>query len=529
MYSYTPSSLKTSSSSASISIITNNGNGSNNGKSQPSSKGHTRASSFESIGSNISKTAQPDDDERLFEFLNSKISTEIQEETDSKIVNDDDIKVLSQEKAKDFHESTEFEDLHSSTSTTTDVVIDYQGKIKSLSLEIASLNRRNIELETECKRLQKRITNWQSQLTSSDQTIRELEARENDLRQSLDAKDSQIGVLKVRLKEVDDELQMKIEQINELKLLNESLRKESENEVTSANVNIEEYKQKIRVLEDELEKEKDELRRVQAESMGQIARLEENQRSLVDEIAIAQRNLATEKGLNVQLEQKLHLIKRNFENLEKEFSEYKLKATKTLQDKDDLIKALKNNQQGNEDAESEIQRVLQSQCDAMVLEMKDLRDKNEYLKKQLDHLQNDELPSLSFKVQNLAEELESERRLKVDLESELKQVTDESRYFQEDLQQTKTNLTSRINDRDAEIEKLRKQLVSKLRSNQNINGSQNIEEMETRIRNLTDNLIQKQTLVEQLTSDKHSLSLQLERSETRLRESLSSSAKTGEG
>lgn len=62
---------------------------------------------------------------------------------------------------------------------------DFEGQIKSLVNEISSLNRRNIELETECKRLHKRLNNWVQQMTASDNTIRELQSRESDLMVSL--------------------------------------------------------------------------------------------------------------------------------------------------------------------------------------------------------------------------------------------------------------------------------------------------------------------------------------------------------
>jgi len=211
---------------------------------------------------------------------------------------------------------------------------------------------------------------------------------------------------------------------------------------------------------------------------------------------------------------------KSLQNLEQDYNEFKLKANKTLQDKDELIKALKNSD-SNSDSD-EVRRVLQSQCDAMVLEIQDLREKSDILKKSLDRVQNEDVLGLKTQISSLEEQLENEQKFKNDLEIELKQIRDESRYFQEDLLQTKTSLESRIADRDLEIEKLRKQLVSKR------NNGNNVEELETRFRNLTDNLIQKQTLVEQLSSERHSLQLQLERSEQRLREAISSQ-KSGEG
>lgn len=474
------------------SIKTLSSTSSNNGNGQ-SSRGHTRASSFESIGSRESSKSSKNssdrqalDDETLFEFLNNK-EGDIPEEESSLIA----IKA---------------------PETSGAVQQDFEGQIRALTNEISHLNRRNIELETECKRLQKRINNWIQQLGSSDNTIKELQSRESDLMASLDAKDSQIGVLKVRLHESDQELQQKIALIDKLEELNETLKNASETNKSSANENFEGYRLQIRQLESDLTQERDELKRIQTETMAQIGRLEENQKTLVDEISILQRNLNIEKSANGELEQRLKNALKNCQDLEQDYNEFKMKANKTLQDKDELIRALKNSDSSSDS--DEVRRVLQSQCDAMVLEIQELREKNETLKKTLDRVQNEDILDLKSQIASLSEQLESEQKIKYDLEIELKQFKDESRYFQEDLVQTKNSLESRIADRDLEIEKLRKQLVSKR------NNGQNVEELEMRFRNLTDNLIQKQTLVEQLSSEKHSLTLQLERSEQRLREAI---------
>jgi chromosome segregation ATPase len=101
------------------------------------------------------------------------------------------------------------------------------------------------------------------------------------LKASLDAKDSQLGVIKVRFQETDQELQQKIALIEKLEELNESLRTASETNVSSANESFEGYRQQIRQLETDLNREREELKRIQTETMAQIGRLEENQKSLV--------------------------------------------------------------------------------------------------------------------------------------------------------------------------------------------------------------------------------------------------------
>ena len=159
------------------------------------------------------------------------------------------------------------------------------------------------------------------------------------------------------------------------------------------------------------------------------------------------------------------------------------------------------------------------------------------------------------------------------MKTDVRQLTEESKQYQDDLCQIRASLSARISERDEEIEKLRKQLVLKQQrtsqpQHQQVSNLQDqtlldqtgptsgiinsnflqassssgssspatarisspltsasiasTEEWEQRLKTLTENLIQKQSTVEQLSSTNHSLKLQLERSEQRFREMSSS-------
>ena len=85
----------------------------------------------------------------------------------------------------------------------------------------------------------------------------------------------------------------------------------------------------------------------------------------------------------------------------------------------------------------------------------------------------------------------------------------ELRYAHEELLKQKTALQSRIQEREQEIERLRNQLTTKSMST----SSQT--ELENRLHALTESLIQKQTMLEALSTEKNSLVHQLERTEVR--------------
>ncbi|MGH0154523.1 UNVERIFIED_CONTAM: hypothetical protein FKN15_029851 [Acipenser sinensis] len=98
---------------------------------------------------------------------------------------------------------------------------------------------------------------------------------------------------------------------------------------------------------------------------------------------------------------------------------------------------------------------------------------------------------------------------------------EEFQYLEEELHRTKNSLQSRIKDREEEVQKLRNQLTNKTLSN----SSQT--ELENRLHQLTETLIQKQTMLEALSTEKNSLVFQLERLEQQLKSVQGSSTVNG--
>ncbi|KAI1287714.1 Golgin subfamily A member 5 [Halotydeus destructor] len=526
--------------------------------------GHSRNSSISSSFSTIStreagqanqnREVSRDDDDKLFEFLNAKGSSSNQgsgkrsrpfspkkEHEGTSIASNDpsiDVISVSSEDEKQRSGQSSPDNVQKQEESFVESVIEVplpeqnarlREEIKSLTKEISLLTKRNIDSDTELKRLNRRLENWQSQLNASDAALRELQSRESDLAAQLDAKDSQTKILKVRLHETDEKLRVQSVSLDNLREEYDALVKEREENTINFDDNLESLRRRIQELEGELLKEKDSLNQNQSESMMQMGQFEENQRQLIDELTSLQRELKAEKASRKELEKQVRQSKNNYETLETEFSEYKLKAQKTLQTKEDLIRALnRSRNDGDEgiadtsDAQigfeqsNDANLVLQAQCDSLVLETQDLREKNDQLKEELARIKSEELDSLNGQISNLTEELDEVRRYKHDLEQDMKQGSEELKYYKDDIAQTKESLGQRISDRDQEIEKLRKQLVAKRSSS----SGASIQELEARVKSLTENLLQKQTLVEQMTSEKHSLSLQLERSEARLRTAL---------
>uniref|UniRef100_G1M503 Golgin subfamily A member 5 n=1 Tax=Ailuropoda melanoleuca TaxID=9646 RepID=G1M503_AILME len=189
-------------------------------------------------------------------------------------------------------------------------------------------------------------------------------------------------------------------------------------------------------------------------------------------------------------------------------------SCKQMQSKEKLINSLKEGS-GFEGLDSST---------ATSMELEELRHEKEMQKEEIQKLlgqihqlrselqdveaqQVSEAESAREQLQDLQDQIAGQKASKQELEAELERQKQEFHYIEEDLYRTKNTLQSRIKDREEEIQKLRNQLTNKTLSN----SSQS--ELENRLHQLTETLIQKQTMLESLSTEKNSLVFQLERLE----------------
>ncbi|KAI4787196.1 hypothetical protein KUCAC02_036626 [Chaenocephalus aceratus] len=156
--------------------------------------------------------------------------------------------------------------------------------------------------------------------------------------------------------------------------------------------------------------------------------------------------------------------------------DYKHKAARILQSKEKLISSLK---------EGSGLDSLDGGGGAAALELEDLKHEREMQKEDIQKLQG-QLHTLRIEIQEL-------------------------QYLEEEQHRAKATLQSRIKDREDDIQRLRNQLTNKALS------SSSQTELESRLHQLTETLIQKQTMLEALGTEKSALVFQMERLETQLK------------
>lgn len=403
-------------------------------------------------------------------------------------------------------------------------------EVSTLNQEMASVLQRIKNADAEKQRLQNRLDHWSSQVSASDSTFRELQARERDLTSALEAKDSQLAVLRVRLQEADQELTTKRRLVDDLRNENQRLTRDQTDLSQVQGKTVETLRDKLAHAEEALRKEQESHRHAQAEFMQRQLKMEEELANLSESLTLAQKQLAEQKAHAKESGSQVSSLRCSLDLARQELADYKQKAQRILQSKEKLIASLKDaanasgsSLDGSEVDGSRLSAASAAELEAMSQECEHLRNELRKTQAHADALSAElheqesslrrELESLQEQQRDLLKDLKQERHQRQEAELEARQATEEITFLKEELRRNKEALQQRLSERESELEKLRKQIMAKSMS------STSEEELEARLHALTENLIQKQTLVEALSTEKNSLVLQLERLERQLKES----------
>ncbi|KAK8782112.1 hypothetical protein V5799_016547 [Amblyomma americanum] len=410
-------------------------------------------------------------------------------------------------------------------------------EVSTLNQEIASALQRAKNADAEKKHLQNRLDHWSSQVAVTDSAFRELQARERDLTSALEAKDSQLAVLRVRLQEADQELTTKRHLVEDLREENQRLTRDQTDQSQVQSKTVDTLRDKLAQVEEALRKEQESHRLAQAEFMQNRLKMEEEVASLSESLTLTQKQLAEQKTLAKEASSQASSYRCSLELSRQELADYKQKAQRILQSKDKLIASLKDaaNTSGSalDGSDADGSRLNASstvaELEAAVQECEHLRSELRRTQAHADSLTAEmheqesslrrELESLQEQQRELLKDVKQERHQRQEAELEARQAAEEITFLKEELRRSKEALQQRLSERECEVEKLRKQIMTKSMS------STSEAELEARLHALTESLIQKQTLVEALSTEKNSLVLQLERLERQLKESQSHSSK----
>ncbi|KAL8169024.1 UNVERIFIED_CONTAM: Golgin subfamily A member 5 [Gekko kuhli] len=393
-----------------------------------------------------------------------------------------------------------------------------RNEVQSLNQEMAALIQRATETQKELNNARARVEKWNVDNSKNDRLVRELQARVDDLTEAASAKDSQLAVLKVRLQEADQLLNSRTEALETLKTEKSRIIQDNCEGNSLHNQALQTLQERLHDAESTFKREQDGYKQMQNEFAARLSKMEVERQSLAEAVTAAERKCMEEKRRADEFQQQVRAAKANLESAKQELVDYKQKATRILQSKEKLINSLKEGS-GIEGLDSQTASImeleeLRHERETQKEEMQKLRGQMQQLRTELQDMeaqQMSEAESTREQIQDLQDQISMHKTAKQEVEAELERQKQELRYTEEELYRTKNTLQSRISDREEEIQKLRNQLTNKTLS------SSSQSELENRLHQLTETLIQKQTMLESLSTEKNSLVYQLERMEQQLK------------
>nr|XP_054758697.1 golgin subfamily A member 5-like [Lytechinus pictus] len=512
-----------------------------------------------------SKSKKEDDDEKLFEFLNSP-STSSQEKrkksngntsgrhsrqsstssnisiksarTESSIATNAGFVVIPHQQQEEHQESSEPNSndtspgevpaetipgrLHENPQSQQLSSLELENKllrqeVSSLNHEMTSALERTKKANSELNQLKDELKRRQTQIANSDAVVRQLRLHEDDLNEEISAKNSQLAVLRVRLQEADQTIKTKQQIVDTLQEEKQRILRDHSDSSGMQSHALDSINDKLLESEQALKREHESYRLAQTEFMERQGKIEMEQRTLADSLSSTQKKLADEKAHSKELSEQLRTIKNSAEEAKRELTDYKQKATRILQSKDKLISSLKEGAGGIEGSAAvsyELEEV-KNERDMLREELQQVNIKMEQLKmdlQEVESLQQMESESMQEQLRDLEDQASHGRQTMREMEADLARKSEELRYSEEEMHRQRLDLQAKIKDREDDIQRLRNQLKTKSLS------SSSESELEGRLHSLTESLIQKQTMLETLSSEKNSLGLQLERLQRQYKE-----------
>ncbi len=239
-------------------------------------------------------------------------------------------------------------------------------KIDALSKELSGLQKRYADLLSEYKSMQKRAVAFHNQNVGSEKSLREARSRESDLLAALQAKDSQIAALKVSLEALEAEARQRTSTLQSLETAHQALQQELEEsrsqqlqpqpeEPSSVDPEVLAALQaEVLSLKTTLQEEREQAQRLVEAHRETLGRLEDTQRSLVEQLEVARKEAAEARRASAEAELASGPALQRAASLEAELAEFRLKASRTLADKEETIRRLQEiSSGGKEEAETQ--------------------------------------------------------------------------------------------------------------------------------------------------------------------------------
>ncbi|KMZ05547.1 golgin-84 [Drosophila simulans] len=315
---------------------------------------------------------------------------------------------------------------------------------------------------------------------------------------------NELAAFKIALNEITAER-------DELRLRLDDLNNETEK------FNLHQHTQVLEALVKTLSEERD--KAVHDHNEAQAANM-----AYVHSISELETNLAKLQQEYISAAHKLQMQTKETEQQRQELQEYRIKAQRALQAKDSLIAELKAKptEEGadpnlvSKDSET---RFLQIEHESLKQELEHANEELQKARLQLDDYVTQErqrqleLSSARQREETLAKELRQAREHNVTSESDQRVLTQELASLRQQLSNQMAAAATRLQEREQQLQQMRQRLSEEANT-----GAKN--DYETRLKALTQSLVERQSLLERVTSERNALRLQHEKAQTQLQQNM---------
>lgn len=431
------------------------------------------------VRSSPAKVRQNDD--QLIEFLNGSSAVSIEESQPENTMKESVVPMLSNGNNRGTSSSGE----NSSVVNGSDIS-SLENENQMLRNEVRSLNNEMSLLLHRTKAAERETERIQTQL-------------------------KEVDAVKSHLQEEAEKLQFRLveseELVRNLQLENSRLAELSATQDGAQSAAVQECKQQIAKLEEQL-------------NSKQVA-FSVEMTALQERLNKAEYERTQLEASRRDIQSECESLKQRLADTRAELEQYRIRAQRTLSDKEKLIAELRNNSTDNavdSSLQMELQQlrdernVLSNECQRLsgLLEAERLRVCE--LERTLEAVREES----SQTQQSLQEALTQQTRHRQVAEEDCRAQTEELHAVREELNRQRSQLSIRLREREAELTRLRTQLSQRPASPPHLPG-----ELEMRLSSLTKTLIQKQGALELVTTERNELRVQIEEIEHKHREQLS--------
>ncbi|XP_065920078.1 golgin subfamily A member 5-like isoform X2 [Dysidea avara] len=391
-----------------------------------------------------------------------------------------------------------------------------RGEVKLLNTELAKANKKLKEMQESTARHQHDAMLAKEQSLEKEQLLRQLRGREEDLTASVTTKTSQLAAIKTLLEETQSALEQEREKSKTAMVEKERLVEDASQSSGLQAQAMDSLQEKLRQLQTTIDQER-------AASVQAKNEHSHKERQLTQQLQTTSDTLhkteAQVKQLQVNCSENINNLRAcqtELETSRQQHLDYKQRATNILQAKEKLITSLQDGQSGGGVSEALLEqnkmekRMIEQQLSNAEQQLQQLRTELSELEgsssAQLDHV--------SSQLRDSEKALNRESHQHNETRALLSHAKEELSRCNEEMVQFKVTSSIQLKDKEQDIQALQEKVAAISRSPAH---SEQVE-LETRLQELTESLIEKQTSLETLHSERNSLQLQLDRAKSQLAE-----------